>query len=78
MLSSCFSSTGGAGASSVGSVPDGVVAWEGEITSLKRFKEDTNEVRQGFECGIGLLNFNDVKVNDEIEAYVIERIAAPV
>jgi translation initiation factor IF-2 len=57
-------------------IRDGVVAWTGDIASLKRFKEDTNEVRQGFECGIGLQNFNDVKVNDEIEAYVIERIAA--
>jgi translation initiation factor IF-2 len=57
-------------------IRDGVVAWEGDIASLKRFKEDTNEVRTGFECGIGLVNFNDVKVNDEIEAYVIERIAA--
>ncbi|MBA2380124.1 MAG: translation initiation factor IF-2 [Blastocatellia bacterium] len=57
-------------------IRDGVVAWEGEISSLKRFKEDTNEVKQGFECGISLVNFNDIKVNDEIEAYVIERIAA--
>ncbi len=57
-------------------IRDGVVAWEGDIASLKRFKEDTNEVRQGFECGISLVNFNDLKVNDEIEAYIIERTAA--
>jgi translation initiation factor IF-2 len=57
-------------------IRDGVVAWTGDIASLKRFKEDTNEVRQGFECGISLVNFNDLKVNDEIEAFVIERIAA--
>jgi translation initiation factor IF-2 len=57
-------------------IRDGVVVWEGDIASLKRFKEDTNEVRTGFECGIGLVNFNDIKVSDEIEAYVIERIAA--
>ncbi len=57
-------------------IRDGVVAWEGDIASLKRFKEDTNEVKQGFECGISLVNFNDIKVNDEIEAFVIERIAA--
>jgi translation initiation factor IF-2 len=57
-------------------IRDGVVAWEGDISSLKRFKEDTNEVRQGFECGISLVNFNDIKVDDEIEAFVIERIAA--
>lgn len=57
-------------------VRDGVVAWEGDIASLKRFKEDTNEVKNGFECGISLVNFNDLKVGDEIEAYVIEKIAA--
>ncbi|CAN5234574.1 hypothetical protein BH10ACI1_BH10ACI1_20750 [soil metagenome] len=57
-------------------IRDGVVVWEGDISSLKRFKEDTNEVRQGFECGISLVNFNDIKVNDEIEAFIIEKIAA--
>jgi translation initiation factor IF-2 len=57
-------------------IRDGVVAWTGDIASLKRFKEDTNEVRQGFECGISLVNFNDLKVGDEIEAFVIEKIAA--
>jgi len=57
-------------------IRDGVVTWEGDIASLKRFKEDTNEVRQGFECGISLVNFNDIKVEDEIEAFVIERVAA--
>jgi len=57
-------------------IRDGVVAWTGDISSLKRFKEDTNEVRQGFECGISLANFNDIKVDDEIESFVIERIAA--
>ncbi|MBS1792557.1 MAG: translation initiation factor IF-2 [Acidobacteria bacterium] len=57
-------------------IRDGVVIWEGDISSLKRFKDDVNEVRQGFECGISLVNFNDIKVDDEIEAYVIESIAA--
>jgi translation initiation factor IF-2 len=57
-------------------IRDGVVIWEGDISSLKRFKEDASEVRQGFECGISLVNFNDIKVEDEIEAFVIERIAA--
>ncbi len=57
-------------------IRDGVVIWDGDIASLKRFKDDTNEVRQGFECGISLVNFNDIKVEDEIEAYVIEKIAA--
>jgi len=57
-------------------VRDGVVIWEGDISSLKRFKDDTNEVREGFECGISLVNFNDIKVDDVIEAFVIEKIAA--
>lgn len=57
-------------------IRDGVVVWEGDIDALKRFKEDVNEVRQGFECGISLVNFNDIKVEDEIEAYVIEKVAA--
>ena len=57
-------------------IRDGVVAWEGGIASLRRFKEDTGEVREGFECGIGLENFNDIKVGDQIEAYIIEKVAA--
>ncbi|HWS53993.1 MAG TPA: translation initiation factor IF-2, partial [Pyrinomonadaceae bacterium] len=57
-------------------IRDGVVSWEGNIASLRRFKDDVGEVREGFECGIGLENFNDIKVGDQIEAYVIERIAA--
>ena len=57
-------------------IRDGVVTWEGEIAALKRFKDDTNEVKQGFECGISLVNFNDIKVDDEIEAFIIERTAA--
>ena len=57
-------------------IRDGVVIWTGDIASLKRFKEDANEVKQGYECGISLVNFNDIKVGDEIEAFVIEKIAA--
>jgi translation initiation factor IF-2 len=57
-------------------IRDGIVIWEGEIASLKRFKDDVNEVKEGFECGIGLLNFNDIKIGDEIEAYVIQKVAA--
>jgi translation initiation factor IF-2 len=57
-------------------IRDGVVAWEGNIISLRRFKDDASEVREGFECGIGLENFNDIKVGDQIEAYVIEKVAA--
>jgi len=57
-------------------IRDGVVAWEGNIGSLRRFKDDVSEVRDGFECGISLENYNDVKVGDQIEAYVVERVAA--
>jgi translation initiation factor IF-2 len=57
-------------------IRDGVVTWDGDIASLKRFKEDVNEVKNGFECGISLVNFNDLKVGDEIEAFIIEKIAA--
>jgi translation initiation factor IF-2 len=57
-------------------IRDGIVAWEGGIASLRRFKDDVSEVRQGFDCGIGLENFNDVKVGDQIEAYVVEKVAA--
>ncbi len=57
-------------------IRDAVVTWEGDIATLKRFKDDVNEVKNGFECGISLVNFNDLKVGDEIEAFVIEKIAA--
>ncbi|HUP01256.1 MAG TPA: translation initiation factor IF-2 [Gemmatimonadota bacterium] len=55
-------------------VRDGVEVFEGAIGSLKRFKDDVREVREGFECGINLEGFNDVKVGDVIEAYKIEEI----
>ncbi|MER3631757.1 MAG: translation initiation factor IF-2, partial [Blastocatellia bacterium] len=56
-------------------IRDGVVTWTGDIASLKRFKDDAAEVRQGYECGISLVNFNDIKIGDEIEAYIIEKVA---
>ncbi len=56
-------------------IRDGVEVYEGAIASLKRFKDDVREVREGFECGIGIENFNDVKVGDLIEAYRIEEVA---
>jgi translation initiation factor IF-2 len=56
-------------------VRDGIVAYDGEIGSLKRFKDDVKEVREGFECGIGIANFNDVKVGDVIECYTVEEVA---
>ncbi|MBC7795392.1 MAG: translation initiation factor IF-2, partial [Pyrinomonadaceae bacterium] len=54
---------------------DSVVIWEGELSSLKRFKDDAAEVREGFECGIGLQNYNDLKADDQIECYFVEKIA---
>ena len=48
---------------------DGTIIWKGSITSLKRFKEDTREVREGFECGIGLSDFQDLKPGDLIETF---------
>jgi translation initiation factor IF-2 len=55
-------------------VRDGVEVYEGAIASLKRFKDDVREVREGFECGILVDGFNDVKVGDVIEAYKIEEV----
>jgi translation initiation factor IF-2 len=52
-------------------VRNGVVIYDGEISSLKRFKDDVKEVQKGFECGLTLKNFNDIKVGDIIEAYEI-------
>jgi len=54
---------------------DGVVAYDSEIASLRRFKDDVKEVRESFECGIGIANFNDVKVGDIIECYTVEEVA---
>ncbi len=53
-------------------VRDGIVICEDEISSLKRFKDDAKEVAQGFECGIGLQNFNDIKTGDIFEAFTME------
>jgi translation initiation factor IF-2 len=56
-------------------VRDGIVVFEGSLASLKRFKDDVRDVESGFECGIGLENFNDIKVGDVIEAYRIVETA---
>ncbi len=55
-------------------VRDGIVVHEGKISSLKRFKDDVKEVMQGYECGIGIENFNDLHVDDVIEAFVMEEV----
>ncbi len=54
---------------------DNVVIYEGELESLRRFKEDANEVRNGMECGIGVKNYNDVKAGDQIEVFQITEVA---
>ena len=56
-------------------VRDGIVIFEDKISSLKRFKDDAKEVAQGYECGIGLDRFNDIKIGDILEAYIMEEVA---
>jgi translation initiation factor IF-2 len=55
---------------------EGVVVYEGAISSLRRFKDDVREVAEGFECGIGLERFQDIKVGDVIEAYQMQQVPA--
>ena len=55
-------------------VRDGVVIFEDKISSLRRFKDDVREVAQGYECGIGLEKFNDIRVSDILEAFIMEEI----
>nr|WP_281273162.1 translation initiation factor IF-2 [Desulfosoma caldarium] len=54
---------------------DGVVVWDGKISSLKRFKDDAREVKAGFECGLTIENFNDIKVGDLLEVYQMVEVA---
>jgi translation initiation factor IF-2 len=61
-------------ASMIRVVRDGVVIFEDKISSLRRFKDDVKEVATGYECGIGLDRFNDIKVGDVLEAYIMEEI----
>jgi len=56
-------------------VRDHVVVHDGKVGSLRRFKEDTREVASGYECGVGLDNYSDVKVGDIIEVYELEKVA---
>ena len=55
-------------------VRDGIVIHEGKIASLKRFKDDVKEVAAGYECGVGIENFNDIREGDEIEAFIMEEV----
>ena len=61
-------------ASMIRVVRDGIVIFEDKISSLRRFKDDVKEVAQGYECGIGLDRFNDIKIGDVLEAYIMEEI----
>jgi translation initiation factor IF-2 len=53
---------------------DGVVLYEGRNSSLRRYKDDVKEVPSGYECGVGIENYNDIKVGDELESYYLEEI----
>ena len=57
-------------------IRDNVVVYQGKLGSLRRFKDDVREVQQGYECGISVENFSDIKAGDVIEAYAIDKIAA--
>ena len=57
-------------------IRDSIVVFTGKIDTLKRFKDDAKEVATGYECGITIENFNDIKVGDIIENFVIEKVAA--
>jgi len=56
-------------------VRDGVVVYEGRLASLRRFKDDVREVASGYECGIGIENFQDIKEGDLIEAFEVREVA---
>ncbi len=78
LVAGCYVIDGTVTRSSAGArvIRDHVVVYEGKIGSLRRFKDDVREVQQGYECGITIENFNDVKSGDVIEAYVFDKIAA--
>ena len=57
---------------------DNVVIYEGELESLRRFKDDVSEVRAGTECGIGVRNYNDVRAGDQIECFARVEVARSV
>ena len=55
-------------------IRDGILIYNGKLLSLRRFKDDVREVSTGFECGIGIEGFNDVKTGDVVEAYIQEKV----
>ena len=76
MVAGCYISDGKVSRNSkVRLLRDNVVIYEGKIASLRRFKDDAGEVRSGLECGIGLERFSDIKNDDVIEAFVMEKVA---
>jgi len=54
---------------------DNVVIHDGELESLKRFKDDVREVKAGFECGLSIRSYTDIKVGDQLEAYEVQEVA---
>jgi translation initiation factor IF-2 len=55
-------------------IRDGIVVYTGDLNELKRFKDDVKEVAHGYECGLSIKNFNDIKVGDTVEAFTIEEV----
>lgn len=55
-------------------IRDGIVIYEGQLASLKRFKDDVKEVKMGYECGAMIEKFNDIKVDDVIEGFIMEEV----
>ena len=55
-------------------IRDSIIIYTGKLSSLKRFKDDVKEVKAGFECGLTIENYNDVKVGDIIEAFIMEKV----
>ena len=74
-IAGCYITDGSIKRTTARVLRDNVVVFEGKIDSLRRFKDDVSEVKQGFECGIGLERFQDIKAGDVIEAYTTEEVA---
>lgn len=55
-------------------IRDGIVIYQGKLASLKRFKDDVKEVKQGFECGLTIADYNDIKIDDQLEAYIMQEV----
>ncbi len=76
VVAGCYVTEGSIGrGSNLRLLRDNRVIYEGKVGSLRRFKDDVSEVKQGFECGIGLDKYQDVKVGDVLEAYQVEKVA---